>query len=716
MSSIRIALLSVHQRSGRRRRQRAAVEPLEGRLLLSAAVASTLFANDLSIGAGAPVASVGTTPARSPSVSGSGGLKIVLAEGPNLRANPTAAAAFRKAADFIQSLFSDPITVVVDAEIAPLGTGVIGQSESSEFHFNKDSDYNAVRNLMVKDASPSESIVSHLPTLSQLNLVLPKPDGGGAYTFSGLTATRAELLALGMSSGDITAAPASQYNPSVRRDMSLTFSSNFNFDYNRADGISAGKIDFTGVVIHELAHGLGFLSEVDAADYLADLPGFDHSLYPTLLDLFRLRPGAGAANFTSAPRILATGSQEPNQVTYDGSHDLPMSTGQAHGDGQQASHWKDDGLTGVYIGAMDPTASPGKVLNWTANDTRTLGLIGWDLAGANSSAAHNGSIAGAAFADANGNGTRDAGESGRSGVTVWLDTNGNGRVDSGERTATTDSSGSYRFSGLAAGSYNVRSTPPSGTTTTAPAGGVYHVTLTTGQARTGVNFGSAAVTNLATGWSSRDLGTVTKAGGVSVSGGTVTIRGAGADIFGLRDGGHFYYQSLSGDGEIVARVASVGNTNPFAKAGVMIRQGVNTDSRNAFLAVTRSSGIRFTSRTAAGRTTDSIASTGAAPLWLRLTRSGSTFTAYKSTDGTHWTQIGTRTISMTNPVLIGLAVTAHNGAALNSSVFDHVKITRAAPTTRAAITAAATNAAPAPAESSATTATGARAAGGVPWT
>ncbi|HTK75148.1 MAG TPA: NF038122 family metalloprotease [Gemmataceae bacterium] len=663
------------------------------------------------------MASVGTTPTRSPSVSGSGGLKIVLEEGPNLRANPTAAAAFRKAADFIQSLFSDPVTLVVDAEIAPLGPGVIGQSESSEFHFNKDSDFNAVRNLMVKDASPtSESIVSHLPTLSQLNLVLPKPDGGGAYTFSGLTATRAELLALGMPSSNLTAAPASQYNPAVRRDMSLTFSSNFNFDYNRADGISAGKIDFTGVVIHELAHGLGFLSEVDAADYLADLPGFDHSLYPTLLDLFRLRPGAGSANFTTAPRILATGSQEPKQVTFDGSHDLPMSTGQAHGDGQQASHWKDDGLTGVYIGAMDPTASPGKLLNWTANDTRALGLIGWDVAGANSSAAHNASIAGAAFADVNANGTRDSGESGRSGVTVWLDTNGNGRIDTGERTATTDASGNYRFSGLAAGTYNVRSTPPSGATTTAPAGSVYHVTLTTGQDRTGVNFGSApAVTNLASGWSSRDLGTVTKIGGVSVSGGTVTVRGAGADIFGLRDSGYFYYQSLSGDGEIVARVAGVGNASPFAKAGVMIRQGVNTDSRNAFLAVTRSSGIRFTSRTAAGKTTDSIASTGAAPVWLRLTRSGSTFTAYKSPDGTHWSQIGTRTISMTNPVLIGLAVTAHNAAALNSSVFDHVKITRAAPTTRAAITAAAGNAAPATAESSTTTAAGARAAGGVPW-
>src|SRR3954447_20692649 len=224
MSPSRVVFPSIRQPFGRRLAS-PAVEPLEGRRLLSAAVAaavpwhSTVSARgsrDLTIGAGAPVATVGTTPTRTANLAGSSGLKIVLKEGPNLRANPTAAAAFRAGADFIQSLFADPITVVVDAEIAPLGPGVIGQTESSEFHFMKDSDYNAVRNLMVKDASPtSESIVSRLPTLSQLNLVLPKADGGGAYTFSGLTATRAELLALGMSPADLTAAPKSQYGPSV---------------------------------------------------------------------------------------------------------------------------------------------------------------------------------------------------------------------------------------------------------------------------------------------------------------------------------------------------------------------------------------------------------------------------------------------------------------------------------------------------------------------
>ena len=110
----------------------------------------------------------------------------------------------------------------------------------------------------------------------------------------------------------------------------------------------------------------------------------------------------------------------------------------------------------------------------------------------------------------------------------------------------------------------------------------------------------------------------------------------------------------------------------------MIRQGLASNAKNVFVSVTRSSGARLTARSATGGATDSTATAGAAPQWLRLTRSGSRFTASRSTDGTHWTVVGTRSVSMSGTVLIGLAVTAHNNAALNASTFDNVRITRPA--------------------------------------
>jgi hypothetical protein len=56
-----------------------------------------------------------------------------------------------------------------------------------------------------------------------------------------------------------------------------------------------------------------------------------------------------------------------------------MSTGKLLGDGRQASHWKDDALTGVFIGIMDPTLRSATVQTVSVPDERALELIGWDV-------------------------------------------------------------------------------------------------------------------------------------------------------------------------------------------------------------------------------------------------------------------------------------------------------------------------------------------------
>ena len=63
-----------------------------------------------------------------------------------------------------------------------------------------------------------------------------------------------------------------------------------------------------------------------------------------------------------------------------------------------------------------------------------------------------------------------------------------------------------------------------------------------------------------------------------------------------------------------------------------------------------------------------------APYWVKLVRSGNTFTSYLSADGATWTQEGTTTIAMGTSVLIGLAVDSNNTGALNATTFDHVSL------------------------------------------
>ena len=126
-----------------------------------------------------------------------------------------------------------------------------------------------------------------------------------------------------------------------------------------------------------------------------------------------------------------------------------------------------------------------------------------------------------------------------------------------------------------------------------------------------------------------------------------------------------------------ARVTAVQNTNDWAMAGVMIRDGLGANAEHADVSVSPAHGSSLTWRSATGGSSSYQAGpSGAAPRWVRLRRQGSTFTASGSSNGTSWTVFATATISMNQSVYVGLAVSAVNNAALNTSTFTSVTIQR----------------------------------------
>ena len=174
-------------------------------------------------------------------------------------------------------------------------------------------------------------------------------------------------------------------------------------------------------------------------------------------------------------------------------------------------------------------------------------------------------------------------------------------------------------------------------------------------------------------WQDGDVGSVAIAGSFSQVGDTFSVRGAGADIWGTADAFHFVYQPLVGDGQIVGRVASVEHTNDWAKAGVMIRETLAAGSKHASLFVSAARGVAFQRRTTTGGTSVSApGSLSTPPQWVKLTRAGSTIAAYESADGVSWRLVGTDDIAMTADVLVGLAVTSHNAAALCTAALDSI--------------------------------------------
>jgi ABC-type transport system involved in multi-copper enzyme maturation permease subunit len=130
----------------------------------------------------------------------------------------------------------------------------------------------------------------------------------------------------------------------------------------------------------------------------------------------------------------------------------------------------------------------------------------------------------------------------------------------------------------------------------------------------------------------------------------------------VTDSFYFVRQPLTGDGTVTVRVTSLtglipsGNLNgpspptrpgleEWAKAGIIIKQNTNQGSRYAAMMVAAGHGVRMQWDYTADTPGLSGAVGPANPRWLRLTRAGDVVTGYDSADGTHWTKVGTVTLS-----------------------------------------------------------------------
>ena len=161
------------------------------------------------------------------------------------------------------------------------------------------------------------------------------------------------------------------------------------------------------------------------------------------------------------------------------------------------------------------------------------------------------------------------------------------------------------------------------------------------------------------------------------------MKASGADIWGTADAFRYTYASNSGNDarQITARVRSIENTYPWAKAGVMFREfsGFGPDGpglRHVMVVVTPGKGVAMQYRqTENGPSTQAAVRAGAAPAWVRLTRDVNSFTGWTSQDGVTWQRLGTVTFSHIFAVA-GLAVTSHDNSRLTTATFDSVELLR----------------------------------------
>ena len=208
------------------------------------------------------------------------------------------------------------------------------------------------------------------------------------------------------------------------------------------------------------------------------------------------------------------------------------------------------------------------------------------------------------------------------------------------------------------------------------AGTIYHYAVSSvnsvGESpNSGYAVAAACAGALPPGWTDQDIGSVGFSGSATCCGSSFIMQGGGGDIWNTADEFNFASTSLAGNGTIVARVNVLQNTDPWAKAGVMFRNDNTPGSVFVDLIVSANNGVNLQWRTSTGGGCDYLNVSGvAAPAWVKLVRSGNTFTGYYSLNGTTWTQVGSRTATMGSTALAGLAVTAHNNSLLCLAAFD----------------------------------------------
>lgn len=277
------------------------------------------------------------------------GLNVVFVLGASVPA--AAIPAFTAAEAYLESQFTaDTMTVTIPVSFAALPSGVIGGTGSS---------YGSLawvdsRATLVAGMDGTDTIQSFLPAAT----IPVRYTTGTTTNENRVFWTFANFKANG---GTVAG-----------NDATMQYSTAFPFDYNPANGVTAGTISLQDVIIHETGHALGCTSGIDFR--VNDIE---------VIDIFRFRRTDGGsdfnpdttAEFTARPRwcVFNSPNDDQNLDTISGT-EYRLSDGSPY----QASHFREQAAA---IGIMDPAFSFGET--FYPNFFRTSDITLFDAIGYN---------------------------------------------------------------------------------------------------------------------------------------------------------------------------------------------------------------------------------------------------------------------------------------------------------------------------------------------
>jgi hypothetical protein len=292
---------------------------------------------------------------------------------------------FRIAAKYWESIITNSGTVRIDVGYKALPTGVLGSTGPTALGILNISSYYGALAATGTSALDAQAVANLSPLSSTGSVTMVVPDFlAGTVPPSGIENTAGRLAPDGtplsqrvaLTSANVKAFTGS--NNIATADSTIQFSTNFNFDFNPSDGITAGSYDFIGVAIHEIGHALGFISGADDFNYSQGNSGYNPNSdwWAYGLDMFRYAKTSFGTTLNIKPGDAAYFSLDGGATAYGGGF---FSTGEDFGDGWQASHWKAPGTCTGLLGMMNPYLCNGRQTIVTGLDIAGFDAIGWNF-------------------------------------------------------------------------------------------------------------------------------------------------------------------------------------------------------------------------------------------------------------------------------------------------------------------------------------------------
>jgi TolB protein len=178
---------------------------------------------------------------------------------------------------------------------------------------------------------------------------------------------------------------------------------------------------------------------------------------------------------------------------------------------------------------------------------------------------------------------------------------------------------------------------------------------------------------------SGDVGDPAKKGSAEfdASKGQYRITGSGANMWAKQDQFQYVWQEITGNFTVHATMEFLGKGEDHRKAGIMVRQSLDTDSPYGDFVIHGNGmpGLQWRSNKGENTNTFDLPFDSPGKYQLQLVRSGVGITVSMAKDGAELKQVArTEVTFQKGPVLVGLAVCAHNPANLETAVFSDISV------------------------------------------